>query len=127
MPEIYSPKFVDVTEMGSTVKREVLAECSLSKLSAFTSGAEVPQSGLAQYTRTFSGTRRPHSIGQHLVCGDLTISIATGPTGCRLTICDEDDLSLQAECDDLEMAIGIISELENEITLDWINSYEFRY
>jgi hypothetical protein len=87
------------------------------------------QAELAQYARTFGRYCRPSQIGQWMVCGDLTIAIATDPTGGYwLTIYDEDDLSLQADCDnDLEMAISIISELEDEITLDWIGSYAFEY
>jgi hypothetical protein len=87
------------------------------------------QAELRQYSRTFSGESRPNQIGQFLVCGDLKIIICTGPSNVDywLSIFDEDDLSLQCECDNLEMAIGIIQELGDEITLDWINSYAFEY
>lgn len=87
------------------------------------------QSELKQYSRIFSGGNRPHSIDRFLVIGDLTISIATNPgnTDYWLSLHDEDDLSLQSECEDLETAISIIQELGDEITLDWINSYAFEY
>ncbi len=86
-----------------------------------TKGQELPK-------KVFPVSRRPSCIDRFLVQGSLTLSIETNPQGQYwLALTDEDDLLLSSDCDSLEEAKGILDELDNEITIDWIRSYGFEF
>lgn len=83
---------------------------------------------MTRLQKTFSGANRPDSIDRFRVCGDLTISVVTNPQGDYwLSLTDEDDLLLSVDCTSEEEATGILNELGDEITIDWIYSYGFEY
>lgn len=91
------------------------------KVTLKTKGQELPK-------KVFPVGKRPSSIDRFLVEGSLTLSIETNPQGQYwLALTDEDDLLLSSDCDSLEEAQGILDELDDEITINWIRSYGFEF
>ncbi len=86
-----------------------------------TKGQELPK-------KVFPVGKRPSCINCCFVQGSLTLSIETNPQGQYwLALTDEDDLLLSFDCGSLEEAQGILDELGDEITIDWIKSYGFEF